>query len=450
MALVHDGFGAPLEAWAARVGVDAWTATYSIVAHEGRRFEFGDAAAEPPFVNPEGHPRYLLNLRWRYCRVNRAVFRNVVFSNCDFRGAVFERCHFKGVTFVNCLLDGATLDRCTVEGGGEVEFDFVLPSEPSTPAPATGSDEADDQNDDDASRRPTSELPDFLLTGPEARDALTDLQWYRRAVTGADSIYSPTSGVAAVPGRSSQRSGVAWQPQTSGVVMYGGRLSSLMVKDCTFVPEGGSDGSITLAFMAGSSLDFVEQGAGCVRLFYTTVRGLSVTNKVDASRRMPGETFQLLAYECVLASTFFGEGIDGTATIWSSAVLGISNASAGLDVRVEDSQQSGGDNVTFGPGTDLEHGKKLYADNCVRCHGADGAGDAAKYYPRIQAQHYEYLLRQYRWIKEGKRRNSNPEMVEQIKNFSDKDTMAVLDYVSRLKPAADMIAPKGWKNPDFK
>lgn len=103
-----------------------------------------------------------------------------------------------------------------------------------------------------------------------------------------------------------------------------------------------------------------------------------------------------------------------------------------------------------GPGTDLEHGKKLYADNCVRCHGADGAGDAAKYYPRIQAQHYEYLLRQYRWIKEGKRRNSNPEMVEQIKNFSDKDTMAVLDYVSRLKPAADMIAPKGWKNPDFK
>ena len=107
-------------------------------------------------------------------------------------------------------------------------------------------------------------------------------------------------------------------------------------------------------------------------------------------------------------------------------------------------------NNGVGPGTDLDLGKKLYADNCVKCHGENGAGDAAKYYPRIQGQHYEYLLRQYRWIKEGKRRNSNPEMVEQIKNFTDKDTVAVLDYVSRLKPSADIVAPAGYKNPDFK
>ncbi len=51
---------------------------------------------------------------------------------------------------------------------------------------------------------------------------------------------------------------------------------------------------------------------------------------------------------------------------------------------------------------------------------ATGEGDNEKFYPRIQGQHYEYLLRQYNWIKEGKRRNANPDMVKQIQNFTDK------------------------------
>ena len=103
-----------------------------------------------------------------------------------------------------------------------------------------------------------------------------------------------------------------------------------------------------------------------------------------------------------------------------------------------------------GPGTDLANGKKLFEDNCVRCHGANGEGNAEKYFPRIQGQHYEYLLRQYKWIKEGKRRNANPDMIAQIQKFTDKDTVDVLDYVSRLKPAKELLGPKGWQNPDFK
>ena len=102
-----------------------------------------------------------------------------------------------------------------------------------------------------------------------------------------------------------------------------------------------------------------------------------------------------------------------------------------------------------GPGTDLELGERLYRENCARCHGAEGEGDADAYVPRIQAQHYNYLVRQFEWIRDGKRRNANAEMVAQIQGIEAQQMQAVLDYVSRLEPPADLQAPPGWHNPDF-
>ncbi len=86
-----------------------------------------------------------------------------------------------------------------------------------------------------------------------------------------------------------------------------------------------------------------------------------------------------------------------------------------------------------GDGKDLKLGAKIYKDNCVKCHGKHGEGIAKDYYPLIAGQNYNYLMRQFLWIKEGKRRNANPDMVKQIKNFSKKDIKAVMDWVSRQK-----------------
>jgi cytochrome c553 len=102
-----------------------------------------------------------------------------------------------------------------------------------------------------------------------------------------------------------------------------------------------------------------------------------------------------------------------------------------------------------GPGRDLELGERLYGEDCARCHGAKGEGDAEKHVPRIQARHYKYLLREFQWIRDGKRRNANAEMVAQIEGFEDSQAKAVLDYVSRLEPPAELRAPAGWRNPDF-
>lgn len=105
----------------------------------------------------------------------------------------------------------------------------------------------------------------------------------------------------------------------------------------------------------------------------------------------------------------------------------------------------------WGPETpEFAKGEKLFADNCVKCHGPDGMGNAEKFYPRINGQHYKYMLRQFEWIRDGKRRNANPDMVSQIKGFSDDDMKQVINYVSWHPVPPDQLAKsKDWKNPDF-
>jgi len=129
------------------------------------------------------------------------------------------------------------------------------------------------------------------------------------------------------------------------------------------------------------------------------------------------------------------EAIGGT-----QAVADVAGYIDTLEISVENGK---------GDGKDLELGASLYAKNCADCHGAQGEGDAKKFRPRIQAQHYDYLITQFEQIRAGTRRNADAEMVAQIKNFEDREMRAVLDYVSRLQPPEQFQAPPGWSNPDF-
>lgn len=89
-------------------------------------------------------------------------------------------------------------------------------------------------------------------------------------------------------------------------------------------------------------------------------------------------------------------------------------------------------NLGKGPGTALGRGKDIYSRDCANCHGERGEGNGVKFYPMVAGQHYVYLLREARFIRDGERGNANPDMVRVIKRYSDDDLEAVSDYMSRL------------------
>jgi cytochrome c553 len=91
-------------------------------------------------------------------------------------------------------------------------------------------------------------------------------------------------------------------------------------------------------------------------------------------------------------------------------------------------------------------GKQLYEKECLNCHGRTGEGDKEKFYPVIAGQHYKYLLRQMTAIRDGKRRNANPDMVKIIKNYSDADLVSISAYQSSLVMPGAMCKAAAKKN----
>ena len=83
-------------------------------------------------------------------------------------------------------------------------------------------------------------------------------------------------------------------------------------------------------------------------------------------------------------------------------------------------------------GKQLATGKELYEKGCRECHGASGEGVKDKFYPVIAGQHYQYLLRQMTEIRDGRRRNANPDMVRIIRKYDNDQLVAISAYQSSL------------------
>jgi cytochrome c553 len=90
----------------------------------------------------------------------------------------------------------------------------------------------------------------------------------------------------------------------------------------------------------------------------------------------------------------------------------------------------------------IASGKDLYEKQCLECHGKNGEGNKEKFYPVIAGQHYKYLLRQMTEIRDGHRRNANPDMVKVIKPYTNEQLVAISAYQSSLKMPGAMCKAK--------
>lgn len=299
--LVHDGFGTALKNWATRNAIDPLHVVHAFSAFRGERWKW---SRHDVFDGGAGF-RTVVNVRWRRCEIADSEFRRIVFVNCDFRATRFLRCRLEGVTFVNCLLDGASFEGCVIVGE-------TAPHDTSTPAYMPDG------------------LPEFVLD--LSADAHGDFLHYRGGdVASGAVLYSPTSGVAAIPwpGDARPANAIEVRPSAGGVTMLGGRLSSLMIQGCDV-----SGGRLSFAHIAGSSLDVVEQDQVKMSLSWCAILGLTVSDKVD-TQEIDGDV-QIEAVECVLANTWFGPNLKGTVSITQSQLYSLTNLSPQLDVVLDD------------------------------------------------------------------------------------------------------------------
>jgi cytochrome c553 len=90
-----------------------------------------------------------------------------------------------------------------------------------------------------------------------------------------------------------------------------------------------------------------------------------------------------------------------------------------------------------GDGSNVTLGARLYASRCATCHGADAQGADGDVVPKLQGQHYGYLLRQMHDAIEGRRPGFPASHVRLLESLERDDLTGLADFLSRSPPPAD-------------
>lgn len=350
ISLFHDQLSGALRSWEQHYARDTRRISEALVtaplATMGERLELGES------MRGDNLP-IVANVRWTRDQIIGA-FSNVAFVNCDFRNSRFSDCTFDGVVFVNCSLDGTLFDTCTIMG-----------SPSHRPVKVPKGDDGRRLFDAVWSSLDTDLcVPKFKIAIDHSQsEPLQTLRGLPAEPTRW--LYSPASGVAALPVTDEGLATAATDFATSferdaqvhaagidlatlrdgaigevhvpdhGLAIIGGRVSALMFSNCAFVDSGTLRhtpiNALTLAYVGGSSVDFVEQDELYLSIYGSALRGVSFSRRLGSERMSADKRFQIDVIESALINTWIGSAIRGEFWANHSTLQSLTSLSGTLD-----------------------------------------------------------------------------------------------------------------------
>jgi cytochrome c553 len=97
---------------------------------------------------------------------------------------------------------------------------------------------------------------------------------------------------------------------------------------------------------------------------------------------------------------------------------------------------------SLGDGVWIAQGRQRYGRLCVSCHRLDGAGNGARFVPRLSGQRYDYLLRQLHDVVDGRRPNMARIHDLLLRKLDMEELQGLADYLSRFPTASGNDSPR--------